>query len=79
MPKNYLKILSPVLIVLFILLVLNLKILFFDSPEAKAQVAQDNNCEVIGTVGNTIIARCIDPETNRTIYANNIGWMALEE
>lgn len=66
-----------ILVVTFTLLALHAY--YRDTPIAQAEMISENNCEVIGTVGQIVlVARCIDPETNRVIYANSIGWMEID-
>lgn len=42
------------------------------------QAATPNGCTVIGTVGNVIVARCIDDETNSVVFVNSAGFMQME-
>ncbi len=41
-----------------------------------AYAATPNGCQVVGTVGNVIVAICIDPNTNAVSWANSAGMLA---
>lgn len=44
-----------------------------------AQAATPNGCEVVGTVGNVIVSRCIDDQTGLVVFANSAGFMQVAQ
>lgn len=46
------------------------------APQVHA--AAPNGCTQIGTVGNVIIAHCVDDQNGGEVWANSAGFMAVE-
>lgn len=56
-----------------------LVVALFAFGDARVNAAGDNACETIGTIGNIIVARCIDDVTGAAVIGNSAGMLVPVE